>query len=85
MGETRQTGRLSDASGRRAIGRVAEGSALTRLLKRFAADQGGATAIEYAVLIVFLGAGVITALGVFQESLYGMINTAVEAVNGVGS
>lgn len=64
---------------------MAEGSALTGFVRRFAGGEGGATAIEYAVLIAFLATGVIAALGVFQESLFGLINTAVEAVSGAGT
>jgi len=56
---------------------VAAGSAL---IARFARDEGGATAIEYAVLIVFLGAGVVAAIGVLQTSLYNVINTAATAL-----
>jgi len=51
MGETKPNGGLSDAAGRRSLGRVA-----ARFALRLMADESGATAIEYGLIIslVFL-------------------------------
>jgi Flp pilus assembly pilin Flp len=54
---------------------------LSRLLNRFAADTGAATAIEYALIAAGVGAaiaGTIWGLGTtIQDTLYNKINSAM--------
>ena len=54
--------------------------ALKGFFARFCADEGGATAIEYAVLIVCIGTVLVAALGVLQTSIYGLLNTLASNV-----
>ena len=56
---------------------------LTRL-KRFAADQSGATAIEYALIAVLVGiaiVGSVTALGDSLQSIFYSVSTKLDSVS----
>ena len=44
-------------------------------LGRFAADEGGATAIEYGLIAALIAVGAIMAMTAFGGSLGGMFNT----------
>jgi pilus assembly protein Flp/PilA len=44
-------------------------------LRRFAADQSGATAIEYGLIAALVAVGAIVAMTSFGGSLSGMFNT----------
>lgn len=44
-------------------------------LRRFAADQSGATAIEYGLIAALVAVGAIMAMTAFGSSLSGMFNT----------
>jgi pilus assembly protein Flp/PilA len=53
-------------------------------LKQFAADQSGATAIEYALIAVLVGIAIITsvtALGDSLSSIFGIVASQVDAVS----
>jgi len=56
---------------------------LTRL-KRFAADESGATAIEYALIAVLVGIAIIvsvTALGDSLKSIFTSVTTRLDSVS----
>ena len=56
---------------------------LTRL-KRFAADESGATAIEYALIAVLVGiaiVGSVTALGDSLQSIFYSVATKLDSVS----
>jgi pilus assembly protein Flp/PilA len=56
---------------------------LTRL-KQFAADQSGATAIEYALIAVLVGIAIIvsvTSLGTSLKSIFTEVATALDSVS----
>jgi pilus assembly protein Flp/PilA len=65
MGETRPACRVSDATGRRAVG---------RLVARFALNESGATAIEYGLIVALIAAtiiaGVTSLSGTIKNDLY---------------
>ena len=46
------------------------------LLKNFASDESGATAIEYALIAAIVGIGIITALGSLKTQLNATFQTA---------
>jgi pilus assembly protein Flp/PilA len=45
---------------------------MTTLLQRFAADEDGATAIEYGLMAGLIGVAAITAFIIFGDSLKGL-------------
>jgi pilus assembly protein Flp/PilA len=78
MGEAEQNGRLSDAAGGRAAGRLAARPDL----KRLARNTSGATAVEYGLIVsliflVILGA--VTAFGTKSTGMYNSISTAISS------
>ncbi len=76
MGEALKARRLSDAPSGRAAGRLAAGSALSRL----ACDRRGATAIEYALLVACLGATIVAAIGVLESSIFDVLSTIAGSI-----
>jgi pilus assembly protein Flp/PilA len=83
MGKAYETVRLSDAAGGRAFGGVAVRSDLTSVLKGFCADESGATAIEYGLIVSCIFLAVVTAVSFFADSntaMYAKITTAVANV-----
>ncbi|QDG76752.1 Flp family type IVb pilin [Labrenzia sp. PHM005] len=61
---------------------------MTNLIKRFAEDENGATAIEYGLIAGLLSVAIIGILGTMGGSLTGIfttINTALSSANGTGS
>lgn len=48
-------------------------------MARFAGCERGATAIEYAVLIGFLGLAIVASLGILEDRMYSLINNVVAA------
>jgi Flp pilus assembly pilin Flp len=76
MGEARQTDGLSDATGRRAAGRLAARSCL----KRFISDERGATLIEYAVILGVLSLSLVATFGRAQGVLINLINNSVNVM-----
>jgi pilus assembly protein Flp/PilA len=59
-------------------------SMLTRL-KRFAADESGATSIEYALIAVLVGITIIGAVTALGNSLKSIFSTVATTVDGVSS
>ncbi len=52
------------------------------LLKRFARDQSGATAIEYGLIAALIGMGIIASLSSIRDAytaLYGKINNGLNS------
>jgi Flp pilus assembly pilin Flp len=72
MGEALQTRRLSDA----ARGRAPRGLAARSYLSRFLADQNGATAVEYGILIGVLGLTLVT---IFRDAEVLLYNNLIDA------
>jgi pilus assembly protein Flp/PilA len=55
------------------------------LLKRFAADQTGATSIEYALIAVLVGIAIIAAVTALGNSLKAIFTTVSSTVNTASS
>jgi pilus assembly protein Flp/PilA len=55
------------------------------LLKRFAADQAGATSIEYALIAVLVGIAIIGAVTALGNSLKAIFTTVSSTVNTASS
>jgi pilus assembly protein Flp/PilA len=49
---------------------------LSQLLRGFAADRSGATAIEYGIILLLVVTGIITIIGTIGGSLTGMFDAA---------
>lgn len=75
MGETRKACRVSDAAGRRAVG---------RLVARFALNESGATAIEYGLIVALIAvtilAGLTSLSGAVNQDLYTVIQNALNGI-----
>ena len=54
-------------------------------LKQFAADESGATAIEYALIAVLVGIAIITAVTALGSSLQSNFDTVASTVDAVSS
>ena len=76
MGEAQQAQRLSNAAGRRAVGGL-----VARLsLKQFVADERGATAVEYGLIVACIFLAIIGGLSAFatnENVMYTHISTAI--------
>jgi len=78
MGETAKSSRLPDAAGRRA----SRGLAARLALSHFLADEGGATAIEYGLIVSLIFLVILTAVTQFghnANTMFNNISTAVSA------
>ncbi|HXQ10867.1 MAG TPA: Flp family type IVb pilin [Caulobacteraceae bacterium] len=76
MGEAEQTDGLPDAAGRRAAGRLAT----RHRLRDLAANQAGATAVEYGLIVslIFLVIlGSVTAFGNKATDMYNTISSTI--------
>lgn len=51
-------------------------------LKRFAADRGGATAVEYGLIVACLCLGALVALGAFGDRSVAMYNYIGDTITG---
>jgi pilus assembly protein Flp/PilA len=51
------------------------------LLRRFLRDETGATAIEYGLIAVMIGVGLVAGLGTLKNSLSTMFNQAHSNLN----
>jgi pilus assembly protein Flp/PilA len=58
---------------------------MARLLKQFAADQAGATSIEYALIAVLVGIAIIGAVTALGNSLKAIFTTVSSTVNTASS
>ena len=54
-------------------------------LRKLAADESGATAIEYALIAVLVGIAIITAVTALGKSLQSIFNTVASNVNSAAS
>ena len=77
MGETKPNGGLSDAAGRRSLGRVA-----ARFALRLMADESGATAIEYGLIISLVFLAIVGAVTNFSTRFTTVLNTAANTIGG---
>jgi pilus assembly protein Flp/PilA len=78
MGETGQAQRLPHAAGGRTAGGLA--ARLPLILKAFAEDQSGATAIEYGLIVAFIFLAIVGGLSTFatnENAMYTRISNAV--------
>jgi pilus assembly protein Flp/PilA len=76
MGKTQQTQRLPDAAG----GRTAGGLVARFSLKAFLADERGATAVEYGLIVCCIFLAIVGGLSLFatnENVMYTKISTAV--------
>jgi pilus assembly protein Flp/PilA len=76
MGETGKACGLSDAAG----GRASRGLAARSALKRFWADEAGATAIEYGLLIGLLALALVGVLSAVSAAINGAFTKAKNAI-----
>lgn len=51
-------------------------------IKKFVADESGISAVEYALLLALIGAGIATAAFALGDKVEENINTATGALNG---
>lgn len=81
MGEANKTGRLSYAAGGRAVGRlVARLSVTANRLAMLRAHEGGATAVEYGLIVGLIFLAIIGGLSLFatnENAMYTHISNAV--------
>jgi pilus assembly protein Flp/PilA len=77
MGETQPNGGLSNAAGGRAAGRV-----VARFALRFTADESGATAVEYGLIITLIFLAIIGAVTNFSSKFITVLNTAAATIGG---
>ena len=54
---------------------------MRRLIKRFMADQSGATAVEYALIVTFLSIVVATAITSLGRQLFTLLLTTTQAIH----
>jgi pilus assembly protein Flp/PilA len=55
---------------------------MKNVLKNFVADQSGASAAEYALILAVVGAGIAVAAAALGTAISGRINTATQTING---
>lgn len=56
---------------------------LTQTLKRFASDQSGATAIEYALLATIIAIGLVATFTVVGDSMANMFGSGSDGAAGI--
>lgn len=54
---------------------------MTNIITRFAADENGATAIEYGLIAAIIGLGIVVSLGQLQSALTGVFGNAGTILN----
>ncbi len=77
MGETAKSKGLPDAAG----GCAAGGVAVRLALRRFAACESGATAVEYGLIVTVIFLAIVGAVNYFTSSANGMFNHISSAVS----
>jgi pilus assembly protein Flp/PilA len=78
MGEAQQTLGLSDAAGRRAAHRLVARLSLT--FGRLCSDEGGATAVEYGLIVACMTLAILGGLQLFagnENAMYTRISTTI--------
>ena len=61
--------------------RYEEESAMPNLIRRFIADQSGATAVEYAVIVTLLSVVIAAAITSLGKQMYNLIGNATAAIH----
>ena len=79
MGTSAQTERIPDAAGGCAAGRVAARPALRRLV----ADESGATAVEYGLIVSLIFIACLGAFSFFGGQTTNMYNTVSNSIAGI--
>ena len=77
MGKTQSDERLSDAAGGRTAGRLAARPAL----KRFWADEGGTTAVEYGIIAALIFLVIVTSVTAFGNHTANLMNRVSTAIS----
>ncbi len=54
---------------------------MTNFLKNFAADESGASAAEYALILVVVGVAIVGAAGLLSESIAGAMSSTATIIN----
>ena len=54
---------------------------MTKFLKNFAADESGASAAEYALILAIVGSGIAVAAFTLGGAISGAMNTATSCIN----
>ena len=78
MGEAQQALRLLDAAGRRAAHRLVARLSLT--FGRLCSDEGGATAVEYGLIVACMTLAILGGLQLFagnENAMYTKISTTI--------
>ena len=81
MGETQQTQRLPDAAG----GRAAGGLVARPSLKTFLANEDGATAVEYGLIVACIFLAIVGGLSLFASNENAMYTTISTSIGGAVS
>ncbi len=58
---------------------------MTKFLKNFAADESGASAAEYALILAIVGTGIAGAAFLLGESISGAMSTATNCIDNATS
>lgn len=58
---------------------------MTKLIKSFLADESGASAAEYALILALVGAGIALAAYNLGTAISGTVNAAASCVSGTGT
>lgn len=63
-------------------GRDLEGGIMIGALGNLFADEGGISAVEYAMLLAFIGAGLVAAMMAFSGETQNVMDTAANRIQG---
>lgn len=55
---------------------------MTKFLKSFVADENGASAAEYALILAIVGAGIAVAAAALGTAISGSVNDAADCIDG---
>lgn len=55
---------------------------MTNFLKNFVADESGASAAEYALILVVIGVGLVVAAQALEGAISGAMTTAATTISG---
>lgn len=58
---------------------------MTNLIKNFANDESGATAIEYGLIAALIAVGLISILGTLKGSLFNTFDTVSKKLDGANT
>lgn len=57
-------------------------NAVIRLVRRLGRDRSGISSIEYALLVAFIGGGIVAAANTLSESVSDELNNAANCIDG---